>query len=452
MLTNTWIETLFGKGRAENFSAQEIFYEGSKSLEISVYEQQVDKYSSSETAGVSYRAIYEGKVGYAYTEHIDDDSITMLVNQVKQNAQAIEVDDEIPLHDGSGDYKQIDNYNPQLAATATGAKIKFMLDLEQAVLAKDTRIRRISQNAYSESEVHKRIINTRGLDVEDKRNICFAYASIVAEAAGDTRTGMGYSLSGDFHKLDMGKIVNDAAEEALSMLKAKAIPSCTCPVIFKNETFAELFSAFNMLYSAESVQKNLSHFKDKLHQQVAVTRLTLMEDPHLPNGIASMTFDDEGVATQPKAIIENGILKSFLYNLKTAKKAGKDVTSTGNASKASYKASVGIAPSNTYLQPGEQTFNELVATIDKGVYITSLHGLHAGLEPVSGNFSLQCQGYEITDGTIGNPISQITVSGNFFELLHDIDALANDTVFTIMASNYMGSPSVKVGKLSISGE
>jgi PmbA protein len=240
-----------------------------------------------------------------------------------------------------------------------------------------------------------------------------------------------------------------AVEEALTMLGAKPIKSMQCPVVIKNDVFAQFFSAFTDLFSAERVQKNLSKLKGKLETKIASETVTVYDDPHLPKGLGTTSFDAEGVATYKKALIEQGTLKTFLHNLKTSNKDG--VATTGNAAKGSYKGTIGIAPFNIYIEPGDKSFDDLLQPIEKGVYIVSLQGLHAGINTISGDFSLQCYGYVIESGKIGRPTSQITVSGNFFELLNHMDSIGNDLTFTILGSGYTGSPTVKISGLTISG-
>lgn len=444
------LELLFEKGKQKGFQEQEIYYVRNKSTDISVYDGAIDKYNLSENSGLSYRAMLDGKLGYAYSEIIDEKAIEMLVLEAYDNARVIESDDEVFLFKGSESYPEINHYNEQLSQSPISEKIEFMLSLERELKAYDPRIKSISYNQYNESESFRRIKNTKGLDVTELSNICYAYAMIVVSDGVDTRTGLGYDISNDFYQLSQAKIIKQAAEEALSMLGAKTVKSKTCPVVIKNGTFAEFFSAFIDVYNAEHVQKDLSQMAGRLGDQVSTSVLTVVDDPHLEMGLASSSFDAEGVATQKNTLIEEGVLKTFFHNLKTANKDG--VESTGNASKASYKGTVGISPSNLIVKPGTISFDEMISDIGEGVYVTSLQGMHAGLDPISGDFSLQCHGYEISGGKLGKPVSQITVAGNYFELLNDIEAFSSDFEFSIMAEPYTGSASVKIKKLAISGE
>lgn len=444
------IDLLFEKGALKGFDAQEIYYLKNKNTEISVYNGEIDKYNLSEDGGLSYRGMVNGKLGYSYTELLDESSLDLLVNEAYDNAIAIEVDDEVFLHDGSGSYQKINNFNSKLSEVPMSEKIKFMLDLETELKASDKRVKNISHNSYDEVESFRWIKNTNGLDVSDTINYCLAYAMPVVEDDSDTRTGIGYDISNDFYKLSKATISEEATQEALSMLGAKSTRSKTCPVVIKNETFAQLFSAYIGIFSAERVQKNLSAMAGKIGEIIASPELTLMDDPHLLMGMASSSFDAEGVATQKKAIIDKGVLKTYFHNLKTANKDG--VPSTGNASKGSYKGTVGIAPSNLVITPGNVTFDEMISDIQEGVYVVSLQGLHAGIDTISGDFSLQCYGYAIESGKLTRPVSQITVAGNYFEMLKSIEQFSDDFKFSILSQDYTGSASVRIKALTISGE
>lgn len=449
-MDSKFVDHLFELGSLKGFSAQEIYYVKNANVEISVYEGEIDKYNLSEDAGLSYRGIINGKLGYAYTEILDDDAAAMLVEEAYNNARIIEVEDQVFLHDGSGVYEQIEDSGSEYLNAPMSEKIAFMFDIEKRIKSFDPRVINISRNNYNEFESHRWIKNTKGLDVKDKVNYCFAYFMPVVEEDNDKRSGLGYDISNDFSKLSADKIVKESVEEALKMLGAKSMKSQKCPVIFKNVVFAELFSEYMGLYSADRIHKDLSGMKDKLNQKIASPLLTLVDDPLMKLGLSTATFDAEGVATYRKSIIDQGVLKTYFHNLKTAFKDG--VPSTGNASKASYKGSVGISPSNLMIKPGEHTLQSMIETVESGIYIVSLQGLHSGIDTISGDFSLQCYGYLIEAGKLTRPVSQITVAGNYFELLNDIEMIADDLKYSLLASDYTGSASVKIKSLSISGD
>jgi PmbA protein len=164
-----------------------------------------------------------------------------------------------------------------------------------------------------------------------------------------------------------------------------------------------------------------------------------------------MNFDGEGCPTYTKKVIENGKLNTLLYNMKTAAVAGRETT--GNASKAGYDSPVGIRPFTMYLEGGNLTEEELLQKAGNGVYITSLGGLHAGADAVSGDFSLQSSGYMIENGKKTTYVKSFTVAGNFYDLLKNIVALANNSHLPrAMGQTAFGAPTTLVDGLSVAGK
>ena len=206
------------------------------------------------------------------------------------------------------------------------------------------------------------------------------------------------------------------------------------------------------VFSAKNAQQGLSLLTGKEGEKIASDIVTLTDDPFLPGHQAA--FDGEGVATARKNVIENGVFKTLLYNLQTAKKAGRETT--GNASRASYYAPVDIAPFNFYVQPGSATAEEIwktAASEGTALLITELAGLHAGLNPITGDFSLMAGGYRLEDGKKTSWVNGITVSGNFYELLKKISAVGSDLKFGFpMGTTRIGSPSVYCGLMPIAGK
>ena len=161
-------------------------------------------------------------------------------------------------------------------------------------------------------------------------------------------------------------------------------------------------------------------------------------------------FDSEGVLTKSKALIDNGVFVKALYNLKTAHKAGTQ--STGNGFKGAFSAPVGIGITNVVITPGEKDFDALCEWVQDGIYLTELNGLHAGVNKISGDFSLFCEGYLIKDGKICRPVEQITVADNFYDVLKKIIATGSDTIAVPEGKGEYFCPSVVISNMNISGD
>ena len=185
-------------------------------------------------------------------------------------------------------------------------------------------------------------------------------------------------------------------------------------------------------------------------EKIAADCVTLTDDPTTDFGFGSRAFDAEGVAGRRTVVVENGTLKTLLYNLETAHKAG--VESTGNASKGGYTSPIGISVSNFTLTPGEKTLEQLAGKMGEGLIITEVSGLHAGANAVTGDFSLMAKGYLVEGGKQGRAVNGVTVSGNFYELLKNIEEPGCD-VYRNMFGEAISAPSVLMGKpMSVAGE
>ena len=442
-------QEILNRGK-EKFQDLEVFIQNSKEIEIRVFKGEVDKYSISESGGLSLRGISNEKMGYSYTEKLDESSIDMLIDEAYENSKYIDSPDKEIIFEGSDEYQEVKIKPGNLTSIPAEEKIQFLLDLEREALGMDKRVSSIQMCAYQEFQSERYIMNTKGVDLSDNNSGAFVYISVIVKDGEDTKTGLSYRIFNDFNEIDYMEMAKEAVEEGLSLLGASPIESGSYPIVFKNTVFSDILSAFGSIFSADQVQKGLSLLKDKIGKEIACDLLTVVEDPFLANGFYSRSFDDEGHKTMYKKIIDKGVLKTYLYNLKTAKKDG--VESTGNGSRGSYKSPISIGPTNVYVEKGDKSLEELISSIDKGLYIINVEGLHSGLNEVSGDYSLSAYGYEIEDGKIKRPVNQITIAGNFFETLMDIEAIGNDLEFSMPMFGYVGSPSIKVKKLSISGE
>nr|WP_280985344.1 metallopeptidase TldD-related protein [Ilyobacter polytropus] len=351
------------------------------------------------------------------------------------------------MYKGEEEYKELELYNPDLETVSIGDKISLLMNTEKITKELDSKIKRVNYCVFGNGSSTRIIKNSKGLNLSEKGNSAYVYVSVVAEDNGITKSGSGFKVSNDFSLFDADTVAKDAVEDAVSKLNPVSIESKQYKVIIKNKAFASMLGAFTGIFSSDNVQKGVSKLKEKLGASIASSKVTLIDNPHMKNGMASSSFDAEGVPTKYKEIVKNGILTSYLYNLKTAKKDG--VKSTGNASKGGYKGTLGISPSNFYMKEGETTFNELLESIDNGVLITSLSGLHSGLNSISGDFSLASEGFVISEGEISSSLKQITVSGNFFELLKEINLLGDDLNFGLSP---VGAPSVLISNLNISAD
>jgi PmbA protein len=260
----------------------------------------------------------------------------------------------------------------------------------------------------------------------------------------------GKDKDGSFSKLDLKKLAAETVEEALSGIGAKSVPSGKYHIVFTGEAFAQLLTTFDSVFSAEMAQKGMSLLSGREGERIAAECVTLIDDPMHPENPVRRTFDAEGVAAHKKNVVEDGTLKTLLHNLSTAAKAG--VSSTGNGQKMTYSSAVSVGPFTFYLKPCQGTGQELIAEAKTGLCIKEVSGLHAGANPITGDFSLLAAGYRFEGGKRTFPVKNTTVSGNFYTLLKEIDRVGDDLKFIRTRGGKCGSPSVLVRDMSVAGE
>lgn len=422
--------------------ACETFYADGESFEANASGGEIDRYSVSREAGISVRVSFGGKQGYAYTEKIGEPE--KLVDRAIDNAKCIETGDPHPMQKHC-EYKNIPRAKSALAAMSEQERISLVKRLEQAVMAEDARVKRVVYCSALYESGRIAMQNTRDLDAGRAYDLSLLFVIPSVQDGDEVQTGFAFRMGAD--AADAEGCAKEAVRSALEKLGGKPVGSGTYRVLFKPDAFCGLLTAFSPMFSADEAQKGRSLLAGKEGQSVASEIVTLTDDPFDP--VAPRAFDGEGTPCIQKSVVENGVLKTLLHNLKTAKKAG--VESTGNASRRSAASTVGVAPGIFRIEPGERPFEEMVKLLGGGLIVTELEGLHAGVDTVSGDFSLKAAGFLVENGAIVRPVSGVTAAGNFIEMMKRVSALGSDMKYAFPQAGYYASPSVLVDGLTIAG-
>lgn len=441
------ITKLFEQGRNMGFSDMEILTNENESFEVKIYEQQIDSYKVTDSKGMGFRGVYDNKMGYSYTEKLAEDSIEILLREAMQNAMINDSPDQDVIFEGSKEYVKTDNYFPQLDKVTVEEKIQFAKDMESIAKGMDNRIKSCPYCFFGSGSGKSALVNSKGLDLNDKGNSIYCYMEALAQDGEDLSDGFSFCFENSFSDFKPENLAKEAVEKAISYLGAKPIPSDTYKAVILNTVSSDILSAVNSCFSARAVQKNMSSLKGKLGTKVASKAVTIVDDPFLPGQSGTSSFDGEGVATKYKEVIKEGVLKTYLHNMKTAKIDKTE--STGNASR-SYKSNIGVAPTNLYFTKGDMLFAELLKEMGEGIVITEVSALHSGFNAISGDFSLPAKGYTVKNGEKEKFFRQITVSGNYFDMLKDVLAAGDDLTFG--TNGNIGSPSLLISKISVAGE
>jgi PmbA protein len=443
MLYEEFRDKVFQAAKELGCNAAETYYAEGDEFSVNILDGGLDRYVVSRNSALGLRVQLAGKNGYAYTEALEDP--LTLAKRAADNAKVIENEDEQPMQ-GKRDYVIVDAPENPLTAMDDKQKIKLAMELEQAARSEDARVVRMGYCMTATSGATIRIDNTLGLSAlrEIRSGYCVA-GPILADGSEKKNA---FAFRSGKNAADIQSCAEEAVKKAASQFGASSAATGKYKIVLHPDAAIEFFDAFSSMFSADAAQKGLSLLRGKENKRIGSELVTIIDDPLYPDN--PRAFDDEGTPSVTKTVVDRGVLMTLLHNLKTAKKAG--VESTSNAGKSGPGSPIGVSPSNFYIVPGEKTPDELLLEMEEGILITDLSGLHAGVDPVSGEFSLLAKGQMVENGRTVRPVDQITIAGKFLALLNSVIAVGSDLEFGIPADSRFGSPSLLIGEVMVSGK
>lgn len=393
----------------------------SNSLGVEIFETRPKNIEYSTSRGLGVRVFKEGRPGYAFTEKYSRESIAQTVKDaLSHSAMTGPLPLELPSQPTLPEI-DLQEWHPQLENLTTNQLIKKGLEMESMAMEAHPDVENIPYLGLSRSSGQSWLANTSGVYLSQKSNGVYGGLGVVAKSGDVKKMGVYSNQVSDLKEIVPSFYAHRAVARAIELLHPKPIQAGKLPVVLSHRISGKLLSMYSSVFYAESVQKGQSRLKDKLQSAVATPQFSLTCDPHLPNTPGSRLFDGEGVATQLTSVIDKGILQTYLYNLETAKKEGRN--STGHASRG-YSGSVGTSFSNFRVHLGNRTIHELLSAHSKCLYIVSLEG-GSGCSAVSGEVSIGVQGFYVEQGQIKHAVEGITMSGNFFDILQSIEGIGN---------------------------
>lgn len=435
------------EARLQGLDEYEIYYTSGEELSVSTLNKEQNSFSSGKSGGICFRVLYDGKMGYASSQLMEESEVRALVGRAVANAKATEKPDTVGIFAGSESYEPLPASS--YVAKSAGELKGITASLADDVYASSEKVTSGTQTYGETAGFEVRLSNSHGLDLMTSGGINAAYVSAVIcdgekyESAFNVK-----ELNGE---ADLYALAKETADEAITKVNATLIDSGKYNVVLSGKQMRTILSAYVSAFSARSAQMGMSLLAGKEGEKIASDIVNITDDPMREGVSVKTNFDAEGVAAHRKSVIEGGVLKTLLHNRETAKKQG--VESTGNASKGGYASPVSVSPYTFCLEASDKTLDDLFNMTENGIYITELKGLHAGANAITGDFSLEAAGFKIEDGKLGDAVKSFTVAGNFFELLKSIEALS-DTVEVAITGGFttFGSPAVLVRNMSIAGK
>lgn len=441
MNKQAWIERAKELG-LEQF---EIYQALSSEKEFTWFQGEIDTFVTSKVLGTSLRAIKNGNVATLTLENVEDETMDEALNALAQQTEVITSTETVSLTEAQ-EVEIIEN--PHHFKMLTVEQIEQMLkNIESKALAYDSKIVQVAYLGYEQASGRREITNSLGVELSDEDQVQYVACSVVAQDKDSFKDATKIKVIFDHDSFDEDQFVKEVCEEALGKCGAHSIPSRMCPVIFEKDAMTSLFGAFTGLFSGDMIAKGISPLAKDLGKKVFSEQITIFDDPKNTDALSIASFDDEGYPTRRKVVVDHGVFEQPLFDARSAIKM--NTKSTGNGFKSGYASSVHVSPMNMWIEPGNKDLDQLMETMQEGVVITDIMGLHAGLHFASTQFSLQASGYLVKEGKKSDPVTLITVAGRFLDLMNDVWEVGSDLEWTY---KQIVSPSILFKNCAISGE
>ncbi len=424
----------------------EVLLETSKSFSASYQKGQLDPFKSEHSHALGFRIIKGECEISTFSESLDQADLDLVFEQALGSVEFFKKS-YTPKFVTSEEYEPMGFlYNENAYKVSIDQKLEQSKLIEKSAMEVDEKIQSVPYQSFGDYESEFFIYNTNGVRATYKSNGFFGYAFALAKGAKDTRTAYEVASDVEFEKINMSQVAKKAATEAVSKLNAVTPKTGTYAVMFNPHMAQQLLGLLQGSFYADKVDKNLSIFCNKLGESVASSLIEITDDPFLKKSQHSRPFDSEGASSKKTTLIKKGQLSAYLTNSVYAKKLG--VENTANASRGA-KTSLGIGFSNMVLTPGQESFEELVSKNNQTIVIDVLQGLHSGYNSISGDFSLQAEGFMYESGHKKQSLANFVISGNIIQMLKDVQAVGSDV---LIAESRVISPSFLVSALSVAGE
>lgn len=429
----------------------EAYVEDSVEREVRVFGGEVESLTDAGRRGLGVRAWIGGRVGYAYGTDLAPEGLGEIAAAAVESARIADPDEHAGPPQAGGEAQPLAGiFDDRLAGWTSDRKVDLAKAIESAARAADPRIVAVETTVYADEESRVAIASSTGLRGAFEATTCYAYLQAIAEAEGDRQTGLGFGMARAPEALDADAIGAEAAGRAAALLGARKPSSRTCPVVL-DPTVAASFAGFiGSTLCADAVQRGRSPFADRLGDEVAAPALTLVDDGTDPDGLASAPVDGEGVPRGRTALIEGGRLSAYLHDTYTARRDGGDRRSTANGSRSGYRSPPAVSPSNLVVEPGERSLDELLADAEGGVYVTDVAGLHSGVNPVSGTFSVGATGRAISAGELADPCDEFTIASDLGSMLRAVAAVGSAARWVPFGGS-VRTPPLLIAEMAIAG-
>jgi PmbA protein len=417
--------------KAQAGEGMEVYVVRGSETEVRAYEGSVESLTSADSSGVGIRVVLEGaeeegsRLGFAWAGSLDPAVIEAALADARDNARYATPDPDVVLArpDGASVVEQ-DLWDDGVTATPMEDKIALALELERATRAADDRVRQVSSADYSDERAEMALASTTGIRSSARRTTAFVSVDAIAGVGADTQTGTGFSVGRAPADLDPDEAMGEAVQRSTRLLGAQKAQSGRYTVVFDPRVVSTLLSVMASALSGEAVVKGRSFFAGRIGESVANAAVTLVDDPTDSRAFSASTYDAEGLACRRNVLISDGMLRMFVFDTVSARRA--QMQSTGSAVRGGFAGTPSAGCRALVLQPGTKGADDILASVGDGLYVQSVTGIHSGVNTVSGDFSVGAEGLMIRGGALAEPVREVTVASTLQRMLQSIVEIGGD--------------------------
>lgn len=422
----------------------EVYCQSGSNLSLRVRNGQIETVQESATRGVGLRVFVKGSLGFSSSNDFSEKALEEAVSSAVRFARHTTPDPNNVLPDVQTATPVEGLYDPALADIKVDDGIRLAREVEEKALA-HAGVSKSAGASFGRGTGVVILANSLGLAESYRQTVCGYGVSVVAEKEEQKSTG-GESCQRRFFA-DLKKpeeVAAKAARDAVELLDARMVKTQRAAVIFHPDVGRALLGGVLAAVNGERVLQGASFLARSLGKKIGSELMTVVDDGTRPKGLASRPFDGEGVPTRRQAVVEKGVLLTFLHNCRTAKRAG--ASSTGNASRGGFAALPEIGAHNFFLAAGTTPPAEIIRSTTRGLLLKEITGY--GINPVTGHFSGGASGLWIEEGRVVFPVKGLTVAGTAEEIFNGLDLLGDD----LDLNQAFAAPTFRIASLQIGGE
>lgn len=424
----------------------EIFFQSSSSFRAETKQLETDFLHKAEISGIAVRLIKNHKSGFSFSSNLDYTSLKETVDMAESIADVTSGDSDYGFCEPVETRLETNGFfNPDIEETSELEKIQVARVIEETAFAHERRISAIRSSGYTDLILDVEVRNSLGLRMRGKAGLATIWVELMAQSGSEQEMCYWSDHARTPKALDPARLARIGAERAINRLGGVAISSTKCPVLIENSVAASLLQTLSNSFLAESHFKKTASPRLEIGSEIFSPLINIFDSSLDIRGAHAFPFDGEGVPSMSTAVVNAGVIVSFLSDYYYSKKL--NAIHTANCRRSGFDSPPFNGVTNLFIREGHLALSDLMKEVGSGVMITEVMGLHTA-NPISGDFSVGAAGFKISNGRIDHPVKGIAIAGNLIDLFRQVTHIGSDFQFF----GHVGAPSLVVESLSISGE